>query len=167
VADLALESSRLDDVRALVADVVRRGLCEAAELAVELNEGPRNGSAFLRQAVDEVGAGAWSAPEARAATLLRRARLPVFEQNVRIDLSNGRYVIVDFLWRALRAILEIDSDAHHSLAGDADRTSDRHLWLSTDGYSVVHRTPRAVYLQPDAFVAGIGAWLAGRTRVWT
>jgi hypothetical protein len=80
-ADLALELRRLDDVRALVADVVRRGLCDVAELAAELCEGPRNGSAFLRQAVDEVGAGAWSAPEARAATLMRRAGLPRFEQN--------------------------------------------------------------------------------------
>jgi very-short-patch-repair endonuclease len=162
VADLALDSNRLDDVRALVADVVRRELCQAAELAAELDEGPRNGSAFLRQAIDEVGAGAWSAPEARAATLMRRADLPAFEQNVRIDLSNGRYVIVDFLWRALRAVLEIDSDAHHALAGDADRTSDRHLLLATDGYSVIHRTPRTVYLHPDTFVSGVGAWLTAR-----
>jgi very-short-patch-repair endonuclease len=71
-------------------------------------------------------------------------------------------VIVDFLWRDLRAVLEIDSDAHHALAGDADRTSDRHLLLSTDDYSVVHRTPRTVYLQPDEFVSGIGRWLAAR-----
>jgi very-short-patch-repair endonuclease len=165
VADLALELRTLDDVRAVVAEVVRRECCDVGELATELEDGPRNGSAFLREAIDEVGAGAWSAPEARAATLLRRAGLPEFEQNARIELSNGRYVIADFLWRSLRAVLEIDSDAHHALAGDADRTSDRHLWLSTDGYSVVHRTPRAVYRQPDAFVAGIEAWLAGRTTI--
>jgi very-short-patch-repair endonuclease len=161
-ADLALDLRRLDDVRALVADVVRRRLCEVSELAVELQEGPRRGSAFLRLAIDEVGAGAWSAPEARAATLMRKARLPAFEQNVRIDLGYGRYVIVDFLWRDFRAVLEIDSDAHHALAGDADRTSDRHLLLSTAGYSVIHRTPRTVYLQPDQFVADVGRWLMAR-----
>lgn len=159
-ADLALELGRLDDVRALVADMVRRGLCGVGELAAELEEGPRKGSAFLRQAIDEVGAGAWSAPEARAATLMRRAGLPGFEQNVRIDLSNGRYVVVDFLWRGLRAVMEIDSDAHHALAGDADRTSDRHLLLTTAGYSVIHRTPRTVYLQPGRFVSDVGGWLA-------
>jgi hypothetical protein len=139
VADLALELGRLDDVRALVAEAVRRRPCSVDELAIELRGGPRNRSAFLRQAIDEVGGGAWSAPEARAATLMRRARLPRFEPNARIGLSDGSYVIVDFLWRALRAILEIDSAAHHSLAGDADGTSDRHLLLETDGYSVIHR----------------------------
>lgn len=143
VADLSLQGRRLDDVRALVAEAVRRGICTAGELAAELRSGPRNHSAFLRQAIDEIGGGAWSAPEARAATLMRRAGLPKFEQNARIDLPSGGYVIVDFLWRALRAILEIDSDAHHALAGDADRTSDRHLLLESENYRVIHRTPRS------------------------
>ncbi len=162
VADLGLEFGRLDDVRALVAEAVRRGLCTIDELAAELRAGPRNHSGFLRQAIDEVGDGAWSAPEARAATLMRRAGLPPFAANVRIDLSDGSYVIVDFLWRALRAVLEIDSDAHHALAGDADRTSDRHLLLETDGYSVIHRTPRYVIKRPHVFVDGVAAWLAAR-----
>lgn len=163
-ADLALERRRQEDVRALVAEAVRRDVCTIADLAAELRAGPRRGSAFLRQAVDEVGAGAWSAPEARAATLLRRARVPAFEQNIRIDLPNGRWVIVDFLWRELRAVLEIDSDTHHALTGDAQTTADKHLALETSGFSVVHRTPTYVIRQPRAFVSGIDAWLAARIR---
>jgi very-short-patch-repair endonuclease len=61
-------------------------------------------------------------------------------------------------------VLEIDSDAHHSLAGDADRTSDRHLWLQTDGYSVIHRTPRQIIRAREGFVADVASWLAARTR---
>lgn len=161
VADLALELGRLDDVRALVADVVRRGLGRPEELERERLAGPRRGSAYLRQAIEEVAAGAWSAPEARAAVLLRRARPPAFEQNVRLRLSTGRVVVVDFLWRALRAVLEIDSASFHALAGDADATSDRHMWLEADGYSVAHRTPAQISRSPAAFVASVSAWLGG------
>lgn len=161
VADLALERRRLDDVRALVTEAVRRDLCSVDELAAELAAGPRGGSGFLRQAVEEAGGGAWSAPEARAARALRRARLAPFEQNARIDLPNGRWLVVDFLWRALRAVLEIDSLEHHSAPPDADATSDRHLVLETHGFSVVHRTPRFVSRETKAFVAGIASWLDG------
>ncbi len=163
-ADLALELAREDDVRALVADVVRRDLCTVDELADELRHGPRRGSAFFRTAIDEVGQGAWSAPEARAATLLRRAQVPRFKQNRRIDLPDGRWLFVDFLWTELRAVLEIDSDTHHALAGDADGTADRHIALETLGFTVVHRTPAFIIRRPRAFVTGIEAWLAARAR---
>lgn len=163
VADLALERRGVDDVRALVTEVVRRRLCTVNELTAELEAGPRRGSAHLRQALAEVAAGAWSAPEARAASLLRRARAPRFEQNVRIDLPGDRYLVVDFLWRALKAVLEIDSAEHHSRPGDRDATDDRHLALEALGYSVVHRTPWVVKNGPDQFVAGIQRWLAGRS----
>ena len=122
--------------------------------------GPRRGSALLRQAVTEVGAGAASAPEARAAHLMRRAKLPPFEQNARIDLINGDYFVVDFLWRSLGAVLEIDSLEYHLDPADW-ATQDRHLKLTTLGYSVVHRPPSA--LRDEArFVAEVDAWLASR-----
>src|SRR5262249_36854052 len=63
VADHALTLRRLDDVRAVVAEAVRRRLSTVDEIAAELESGPRNGSALLRQVIAEIG-GAWSAPEA-------------------------------------------------------------------------------------------------------
>jgi hypothetical protein len=162
VADVALERRRLDDVRALVSEVVRRRLCTVDELADELECGPRNGSAHLRDALEEVTAGAWSAPEARAARVLRRAGVPPFEQNVRIDLPGGGHVVVDFLWRHLRAVLGIDSIRHHSDAPDRDATDDRHLLLETLGYSVIHCSPNAVKTRPGEFARGIAAWLSAR-----
>ncbi|PZS20023.1 MAG: hypothetical protein DLM57_02585 [Pseudonocardiales bacterium] len=162
VADVALERHRLDDVRALVSEAVRRNLCTPDELADELECGPRNGSAHLRDTLDEVTAGAWSAPEARAARVLRRAGVPPFEQNARIDLPGGRYLVVDFLWRRLRAVLEIDSIAYHSDPPDRDATDERHLVLETLGYSVIHRTPYVVEKRADEFACGIAAWLSAR-----
>ena len=164
VADHALTLHRIDDVRTVVAEAVRRRLSTVDEIAAELEAGPRNGSALLRQAVDEVGAGAWSAPEARAARLLRRAGVPPFEQNARIELPGGGYCVADFLWRDLWAILEIDSVENHFAPGDWSATMDRHLVLETAGFSVAHRPPSAVNTYPVRFVRDITAWLANRQR---
>lgn len=165
VADACIGRRRQDDVRAMVADAVRLNLCTIDELAAELRHCPRRGSAFLREAVDEVGGGAWSAPEARGAKLLRRAGVPEFKQNVTIELPNGGFYVADCLWELLRAILEIDSDAHHTLSGgDGDGTSDRHIDLETLHYSVVHRPPRMIIKEPARFVRGIWAWLAARAN---
>ena len=160
-ADHALGLRQLDDVRALVATVVGGEHCSLAELAEQLEAGPRRGSALLRQALGEVAAGAASAPEARAARLLRRGHLTGFVQNARVDLPDGNHYVVDFLWPSLRAILEIDSVEHHFKPADWRSTMDRHLALSSLGYSVVHRPPSALR-DERRFLREIGAWLAGR-----
>lgn len=165
VADLALERPRLDDVRALVSQAVRAGLCSLDDLAAELHTGPRQHSRNLRIAIADLDAGAWSAPEARAAAILRRSEVPPFEQNARIDLPDGTYVVVDFLWRALRAVLEIDSDEHHWLDPTSrDSTSRRQSKLATGGYTVMSRRPAAVGRQPRQFRTDVEEWLAARAR---
>lgn len=164
VADHALDLRRADDVRALVTEAVRRELCSVDELTDELRTGPRRGSLHLRRAIEEAADGAWSAPEARAARLLRRGGVPAFRQNVDLLLAGGRRLVADFLWRELKAVLEIDSREHHSLPGDRDATDERHLALETAGYSVVHRTPWMIANRPDEFVTGIRSWLAAQAR---
>jgi len=162
IVDLGVELRWLDDVRALVAEAVRRSMCSVVELMEELRHAPRRGSAHLRTAIDEMAGGAWSAPEASTATLLRTNGIRGFEQNARIDLHNGRRVYVDFLWRDQRAVLEIDSIEHHFSPGDIDDTMSRHIALETAGFSVVHRSPLAIRRDPLGFVADIQAWLASR-----
>lgn len=164
VADLALEWRGLDDVRTLVSQAVRGRVCTLSELWSQYEDGPRRNSAALRTALTDLDRGAWSAPEARAAAILRRAGVPAFEQNARIDLPGGRYLIVDFLWRALRAVLEIDSDAHHRDPVDRDRTDERHLALETLGFTVAHRRPSMIISSPDRFGREIQAWLAARSE---
>lgn len=166
VADYTLTCVDLDDVRAVVAEASRRQLCALDDVAAELTAGPRNGSAHLRRALLEVTAGAWSAPEARAAALLRRSGIPPFEQNARIELAD-RVVLADFLWQDLRAVLEIDSVEHHLDPTGWRSTMDRHLALETAGYSVVHRPPSAVRLEPERFVRDIAQWLTARRLLIT
>lgn len=160
-ADLALETRDLDDVRSLVARVVQDGHCTIEELGVELDSGPRRGSAHFRKALQEVGWGAASAPEARAASILRRAGIVRFIQNASLRLPDGTIRIVDFFWPELRACLEIDSVEWHFRQGDWKGTLDRHLALTTARLSVIHRPPSALD-DETRFVADIVAWLTNR-----
>jgi len=160
-ADLALATRCLDDARGLLAKVVQGGWATVGELAVELEAGPRQGSALFRQALAEIGYGAASAPEAHAATLLRRAGITDFVQNVVLDVAPGVRWIADLYWERLRAILEIDSVQYHFGGADWTRTMDRDLSLTTHGYSVIHRPPSALR-DGTCFVAEVRAWLRGR-----
>lgn len=159
--DLGVTMVRLDDVRALVARVVQDGHCTIAELGAELDAGPRRGSANLRRALAEVGWGAASAPEAKAAAILRRAGVTGFVQNAPLSLPDGSTRYVDFYWPALRACLEIDSMEWHFEQRAWAGTWDSHLDLAKFGYSVIHRPPSAL---DDAgrFVRDVLEWLAGR-----
>jgi hypothetical protein len=160
-ADLALELRSLDDVRGLVARVVQDGHCTIAELGIELDDGPRRGSAHLRKALEEVGWGAASAPEARAGRILRRAGITGFVHNASIRLRDGSTRVVDFYWPVLRACLEIDSVEYHFGQAEWKRTLDRHLALTTAGLSVIHRPPSALH-DEGRFVAEVVAWLTSR-----
>jgi len=164
VADHALDLHNLDDVRTLIAQAVRAGHCTTSELGIQLLEGPRRGSAHLRRALADVGAGAWSAPEARTAALLRRAGLGGFVQNAEIRLPVGRIVRADFLWPELRAVLEIDSAEFHLDPADWRRTMARHRALEAAGYSVVHVPPSLVRDEPERFTGEIRTWLTTRRR---
>lgn len=160
-ADRALELRHIDDVRALVARVVQDGNCTIEELGIELDEGPRRGSANLRRALEEVGWGAASAPEARAARILRRAGITEFVQNAEIRLPDDTIRYVDFLWPRLRACLEIDSIEWHFGQPEWTATLNRHLDLTKGAYSVIHRPPSALD-DEVGFVADVRTWLAAR-----
>ena len=159
--DLAVTMRSLDDVRALVARVVQDGHCTITELGAELEAGPRRGSANLRQALGEVGWGAASAPEARAARIMRRAGITGFVQNAEIKLPDGSVRYADFYWPELRACLEIDSVEWHFGQREWAGTWDRHLDLTKFGYSVIHRPPSAL-ADEERFVRDVCMWLAGR-----
>jgi len=162
-ADAALEMRDIDDVRTLLARVVRSRSCTLAELGLELADGPRRGSRLLRQVLEEVGSGAASAPEARAAAILRRAGITGFVQNAEVRMPDGSIRIVDFYWPQLRACLEIDSVEWHTEPAGWSGTWDRHMQLTTLGLSVIHRPPSALR-DPARFAGDVAAWLTARER---
>lgn len=162
-ADLALTMRRLDDVRTLVGRVVQDRHCTIDELARELEAGPRNGSAHLRRALTDVGYGAASAPEAKAAVILHRYGITGFVQNASIRLPDGSVRILDFYWPELRACLEIDSVEWHTGPAGWSGTWDRHLELAKLGLSVIHRPPSALR-DAARFATDVDEWLAARRQ---
>ena len=95
-----------------------------------------------------------SEAERSALELIRKARLPTPETNVRI----GGYE-VDLLWRAASLIVEIDGYAFHSSrrAFERDRRKDRELHAL--GYRVIRITWRELVEEPEAVVAALAAAL--------
>lgn len=162
VADHVVTVRRLDRVQAVVAEAVQRRLCPVADLAAELDAGPRRGSRLFRDALRDVGHGAHSAPEARAGRLLRAAGVTGFVQNGEIR-AGGRRFVADFLWPELKAVLEIDSTEYHLSPQDHVATLDRDQLLQAAGYVVLHVTP-AQLRDGGSFVALIQDWLAAVAR---
>jgi len=157
VADHALEVANLDDVRALVAEAVQRARANADAILAEYDAGPRNGSRNLRLALEEMLAGARSAPEGKAYRALRRAGIEGFRQNVEVMAGRKRFV-VDFLFDDLRAVIEIDSREFHFGEREWQATLHRDQLLQAAGYVVLHVTPKQLR-DEDAFVRLVLDWL--------
>jgi hypothetical protein len=165
VADAALECRDLPSARALLTAAAHRGLTTPEELLEHYQNGPRNGSYFLRRAVHDVLNGARSVAEADAVDALVAGRVPAFEVNVPICPPGGaaRYV-VDVLWRSLRAALEIDSRAHHRTDADWLNTMRRHNALTSAGLVVAHWAPTDIGADPARFAAQVKTWLVRRAH---
>lgn len=164
VADTALVLRSPAAARALVAAAVQRKLCTVDELIAEYEEGPRNGSAHLRLAIIDVTRGAESLPEAVLADTLVGAGLPPFEMNVPIvDVTGRLLATADVLWRALRAVLEVDSRAHHFAEDKWLGTMRRHNRFGTFGLAATHYAPVDIRDYPQTVTAEVADWLRWRS----
>ncbi len=167
VTDAALDYRTLGPVRALVSAAVQRRHCAVPDLLAEYSAGPRNNSRLLRIALADLLDGARSAAEAAAVRKLGRGGVPAFEVNVSIVDAAGRLLrVVDLFWRALRAVIEIDSRAFHFSEADWQATLARHNELTRHGLALLHYAPRAVTARGSTFVTEVAAWLrVARRRV--
>ena len=139
LVDTALLMPRRSDVRAVFADAVQRRLVTVAEVTAELDCAPRRGSAHLRAALEEVGAGARSAPEADVYRLIQRSGLPMPRFNVPVVINGIRFIL-DGLWDWLRAGLEVDSLAYHLLPDDWDQHLTRQNEVQSGGLVLIRLT---------------------------
>ena len=89
--------------------------------------------------------------------------MPAFEVNVSIvDVAGQLLRVVDLFWRALRAVIEIDSRAFHFCEADWQATLARHNELTRHGLALLHYPPRAVTARGSTFVREVHAWLGAR-----
>jgi very-short-patch-repair endonuclease len=80
--------------------------------------------------------------------LIRAARLPRPETNVRVERHE-----VDFLWRAARLVAEVDGYAFHGTRGAFERDRRRDADLQAAGWRVLRITWRRLAEEPEAVVA--------------
>lgn len=139
-----------EDLESLVAEAQFRGLASEAELRAQLrgNEG-RRGVAKLRRVIDIPGGPKRTRSEGERAMLrlLRRAGIGGFETNSRIHGYE-----VDFLWRELGVVVELDGWDGHSSRIAFER--DRLKWarLSAHGLTVVPVTGRQLGDDPSGVI---------------
>lgn len=163
VADTVRGMTALPEVRAVVAGAVQQRRCKLEELATELNEGSRHGSARLREVLAEVVDGIRSVPEGEFRDLIRKSGLPVPLFNPRLFLNGTFLATPDAWWPDAGVIAEIDSREWHLSPADFENTMRRHARLSGAGIVVLHITPRQVRTEPDRVLRDIaGALRAGR-----
>jgi hypothetical protein len=163
VLDAVRQCTDEDSVRAVIFEVVQRGLVTAESLEHERLHGQIRGSRFPRLALDEVLSGVRSVPEGD----VRRAFLAEGRgdllYNPRLHLPDGRFLACPDVYDRSGVCLEIDSREHHFAVDQWEATMQRHSDMTAAGLAVLHVAPRRFWLDPRATVATFGDAVATRT----
>lgn len=130
-------------------------------VAIELFEHGRTGSALMRQLLAKREAGyipMASGLEARFFALLVAAGLELPDRQVDLG-AEGWVGRVDFYYRSVRLIVEIDSDLHHTSKLDMEADTRRDAALTAAGFTVLRIDEPDVGEQPQVAVAKVRAAL--------
>jgi hypothetical protein len=165
VVDAARAMDGIREVRAVVADAVQRSKCPLAMLMAEVREGPRQGSALLRQALAEVAVGIRSTTEGELRDLIKRGGLPTPMFNASLYVGDQFIARPDCWWPDAGVAGEADSREWHLSPRDWERTLARHALMGAHGIVVLHFTPQQIRSQRAVVVANLrSALAAGRDR---
>jgi hypothetical protein len=156
VVETAVALSSANDVRALVAEVLRSQLTDRNNLVAAAVAAQIPGVTVLAKVLRDMDGSAWSAPEAELLELLVRGGLPRPLVNQPVVVG-GRTVIPDLRWG--RVVVELDSQRWHASPADWAATLERHNLLTEAGYVVLHVSPRQLRDDPSGVVATIQAAL--------
>jgi hypothetical protein len=162
VADAARDMASLRDVRALVADAVQRGRCPVPELAAELAEGQKSGSALFRAALADVAEGIRSVAAADLKDLLVKARVPMPLFNPSLFGADGTFIAMpDAWWPELGIAIEVDSREWHLSPEDHANTLARGRRMGRYQIVVLRFTPNQLRSEPAAVIEEIRRTLEG------
>jgi hypothetical protein len=152
VADATRGQTDLRAVRAVVADAIQRSKCTVGQLAAELRAGPKQGSAALRVALEDVVAGADSTAEADLVNLIKSSDLPEPLYNHKLLIGKEFLAKPDAWWPKAGVAAEVDSREWHLSPADWARTMARHEKMSAHGIIVLHFTPRRIRTEPGEVI---------------
>lgn len=151
----------LRDTRALVCESVQRHLTTPERLSAEVAAAPRNGTALLRQALADVTAGCWSAPECEIRDLAHSSHL-LPDPVVNTPLPDLDDVTPDGWWREARLAYEVDSVEHHRYGLSPEHTQRRHARMASVGWRVMPISPRRIRTDPKGLLREMeAAYLRG------
>ena len=153
VGDAARSMKRFRDVQALVCRAVQKKMCTARELAAEVDQGPVNGSRLLREAVGEVTAGIWSAPEGDLKRLIERSGVEPPIYNPMLYAADGTFLgCPDAWWESAGVAAEVDSVQYHLEAAGQEKTSRKHNRMNAAGINVLHWQPKIIRTEPNTVI---------------
>ena len=171
VADAALGTASVREMRAIVAVGVDRGRCTSDELAAELGHSRLRNAVTLRSVIADITRGIRSAPEGDLMDLIGRSGLPAPLYNPSLYLGADFLAKPDAWWEKVGVAAEVDSREHHFGEADWEKTMQRHARMTAAGIRVLHFTPKRIRTEPDQVVAVIrdtlrtGAPIAGLRTV--
>jgi hypothetical protein len=152
VLDAARRCSDEGAVRALIFEVVQRGLVAPESLEDERRRGQIRGSRFARLALEEVFAGVRSVAEGdvRLAFLARGWNDLLF--NPRLYLPDGAFLACPDAYHPSGVCLEVDSREHHFSVDSWEATMRRGASMTAGGLAVIHVPPSRFRREPDAVI---------------
>jgi very-short-patch-repair endonuclease len=163
LVDLAA-SAAPDEVEQALAQARARRLVTARQLPDTLGRARnRAGVGTLRAVLRHQGGPRLTRSEAerRLLGLIRAARLPEPESNVRVEGFE-----VDFLWPEARLIVEVDGFAFHGHRAAFERDRQRDMTLRDRGFEVIRVTWRQLVDQPLVIIAHIARALERAGPRW-
>ncbi len=151
--DAARSCTVQDDVRALVFELVQRGVAAPEALEDERRAGQIRGSRFARLALEEVFAGVRSIPEADVRRAFESRGVTGLLYNPRLHLPDGTFLASPDVYDPLTGTaLEVDSREHHFRVQTWEATMARHGRMTAAGLGVLHVPPSRIGTDPDGVV---------------
>jgi hypothetical protein len=162
VLDAARRLRTPGEVRALIAEAVRRGPIHPARLRTELDQGSTRGASLARQVLTEITDGIRSIAEGRARRLIHDSALPRPAWNVPIcDPSGDLIAVVDAWWDDAALAWTLDPSTWHPSADPLTTTAK----LTAAGITVLTTPPARLQRDPAAVLAELEHALShARTR---
>jgi len=144
VADAVRQLDDISAVRAIVAAGVQRRKVAISQLMAELQAGPSQGSARLREVLAEVADGVRSSAEGDLRTVIRKNRLPTPLYNPDLYCAEEFVARPDAWWPEAGVAAEVDSMEWHLKPEDWKQTIARHDRMTALGILVLHFPPSKV-----------------------
>jgi len=156
--DAARHLNRLDEVRAMIADAVQRGLCDPSDLEREIVEGTTIGSALSRRVVHEMEEGVRSATESWARSVVQRSRLPEPLWNARLHGTDNEFLgTTTAYWAQTGVALQLDCPEFHPRPAETPDSARTMATLTAAGVAVIQVEPSQLRDTPLSVIRDLRA----------